>query len=111
MMIFPPQAEKVIGVFHQQPLRRDLPLLETHPLKKVKIFKVRIFKVRKGSENRTHLSIVHGAVKNPTIPSTPKVRVDNAESTLFESLVRNNRYMSTLRLITKDNKGTSGKVG
>ena len=34
-MIFSPQVEKVIGVFHQQPLRRDLSLLETHPLKRL----------------------------------------------------------------------------
>ena len=61
--------------------------------------------------NRTHLSIVHSPVENLMISSTPKVRVNNAESTLFEFTIRNNRYLSTLRLITKDDEGSWGKVG
>ena len=61
--------------------------------------------------NRTHLGIVYGPIKNPMVSSTPKVQVDDAESTLFELPIRNNRHLSALQLITKDNEGGSGNVG
>ena len=60
---------------------------------------------------QTHLGIVHGPIKNPAISSTPEVRVDDAECTLFKFPVRNNGHSSTLRLITKYDKRSGGEVG
>ena len=60
---------------------------------------------------QTHLGIVHGPIKNPTVSSTPEVRVDDAECTLFKFLVRNNWHLSTLSLITKYDKRSGGDVG
>ena len=60
---------------------------------------------------QTHLSIVHGPIKNPTISSTPEVGVDDAECTLFKFPVRDNWHLSTLRLIAKYDKRSGGEVG
>ena len=60
---------------------------------------------------QTHLSIVHSPIKNATISGTPEVRVNDTECTLLEFLVRDNRHLSTLGLVTKYNKRGGGKVG
>ena len=60
---------------------------------------------------QTHLGIVHGPIETPTISSTPEVRVDDAECTLSKFPVRNNRHLGALRLITKYDKRSGGKVG
>ena len=60
---------------------------------------------------QTHLGIVHDPIKDPMVSSTPEVRVDDAECTLFKFPVRNNRYLSTLGLIAKYDERSCGEVG